>query len=410
MTASKILFLVLDGIADRPCSELGDLTPLMAADAPNLNHYAKTGICGIMDPIAPGIRPGSDTAHLSLLGYPPEKYYTGRGPLEAIGSGILMKEGMIGFRANYATTENGMVTDRRAGRITCTEALSRSIEENVDLSDYDAEITFRSGAGHRAALALKGMDLSDMVSANDPKNENQPSPPIKPLDGSYAAKRTADICNSFVTQADEILKSHPINIERMKKGLPPANTVLIRGAGMMGHYEPFEEKFGIYGSVISAAALIRGIGTAVGLEAVHVEGITGSADSDLDAKLEAAVTEIGRKDFVLVNIKGADESGHDGDAVKKKEFIEKIDIAMGKISIPDECLLLICADHSTPCTIKDHSADPVPIIIHGDGVRVDDVHSYDEISCASGALCRITGGTLMPTLLDLINKTHKYGA
>lgn len=410
MTASKILFLVLDGIADRPCSKLGGLTPLMAADTPNLDRYAKTGICGIMDPIAIGIRPGSDTAHLSLLGYPPEKYYTGRGPLEAIGSGIKMKKGMIGFRANYATLENGMVTDRRAGRISGTDDLSRSVEENADLSEYGVKITFRSGAGHRAALAIEGEDISDMVSTNDPKKENQPSPPVAPLDGSGAAKRTAEICNSFIRQANGILQSHPVNIERIGKGLPSANTVLIRGAGMMGHYEPFEEKYGLSGSVISAAALIRGIGTAVGLEAVHVEGITGSANSDLDSKLKAALVELERKDFVLVNIKGADESGHDGDSVKKKEFVEKIDEAMGRISVPDECLLLICADHSTPCSIKDHSADPVPVIIHGDGVRVDNVSKYDEISCASGGLCRISGGALMPVLLDLINKAHKYGA
>jgi 2,3-bisphosphoglycerate-independent phosphoglycerate mutase len=280
----------------------------------------------------------------------------------------------------------------------------------VDLSEFRAEISFRSGAGHRAALALKGVDLSEMVSTNDPKKENSPSPPVKPLDSSDAARRTAEICNSFIRQADDILASHPLNIERIRKGLPPANTILIRGAGMMGHFEPFEQKYGISGSVISAASLITGIGTAVGLEAVHVDGITGSADSDLDAKLKAAIAEFGRKDFVLVNIKGADESGHDGNAVKKRDFVEKIDESLGRITVPEECLLLICADHSTPCSIKDHSADPVPVIIHGDGVRVDCVSRYDEISCASGGMCRITGDVLMPTLLDLINKAHKYGA
>ncbi len=156
MTAHKVLLLVLDGISDRPCAELGGLTPLQAAHTPVLDSLAQRGACGIMDTISPGIRPGSDTAHLSLLGYPPEKYYTGRGPLEAEGTGIHMEPGMIGFRCNYATLDpGGRVTDRRAGRIHSTDALSQAIQEHVDLSDCGVTFTFRSGAGHRAALAFR---------------------------------------------------------------------------------------------------------------------------------------------------------------------------------------------------------------------------------------------------------------
>ena len=170
MTASKILLLIIDGVGDRPCACLGGKTPLQAAEIPNLDRIAKEGICAIMDPVAPGIRAGSDTAHLSLLGYEPQKYYTGRGPLEAAGVGINMKPGMIGFRANYSTVDDeGLVIDRRAGRIEDTTEISRAVAEGVDLSKYGVTIEFEPGTGHRAALALKGEGLSAAVSTNDPK-------------------------------------------------------------------------------------------------------------------------------------------------------------------------------------------------------------------------------------------------
>ena len=411
MTANKILFIVLDGISDRPCPELGGLTPLAAAKTPVLDKLAAEGCCGIMDTIAPGIRPGSDTAHLALLGYDPHKYYTGRGPLECEGSGIHMEPGMIGFRCNFATlSPQGIITDRRAGRIHDTQALSEAIQKGVDLSGFRVEFSFRSGAGHRAALALKGKGIGHCVSSNDPKEEGVPPLKVKEGKQTQADQKTADICNEFVKQSSEILFKHPINVDRVKKGLNPANIVLMRGAGEMGDFEPFEKRYGLSGSVISAASLITGIGSAVGLEHVHVEGITGSQDSNIAGKITAAQAELKKKDFVLVNIKGADESGHDGLAVQKRDFIRKIDAVLEPLLAQKDCIIIICADHSTPCTIKDHSADPVPVIIRGEGVRMDDVVRFDEYSCAKGGLSRIHGCDLMPTALDLINKAHKYGA
>jgi len=411
MTANKILFIVLDGISDRPCPDLNGQTPLAAAKTPVLDKLAAEGCCGIMDTIAPGIRPGSDTAHLALLGYDPHKYYTGRGPLECEGSGIHMEPGMIGFRCNFATiSKDGIITDRRAGRIHDTAALSDAIQKGVDLSGFRVGFSFKSGAGHRAALALKGKGLGHCVTSNDPKKEGVPPLKVKEGKQTQVDQKTADICNEFVKQSSEILFSHPINIERVKKGLAPANIVLMRGAGEMGDFEPFGKKYGLRGSVISAASLIAGIGSAVGLEHVRVDGITGSQDSNIAGKIAAAQAELRKKDFVLVNIKGADESGHDGLAVQKRNFVEKIDAVLEPLLAQKDCIIIICADHSTPCTIKDHSADPVPVIIRGDGVRMDDVVRFDEYSCAKGGLNRIHGCDLMPIALDLINKAHKFGA
>lgn len=411
MTASKILFIVLDGISDRPCPALGGKTPLSAAKKPVLDKLAAEGICGIMDTISPGVRPGSDTAHLSLLGYDPYKYYTGRGPLECVGTGIDMKAGMIGFRCNYATiSPQGQIIDRRAGRIHDTAVLSKAIQDGVDLSKFGVEFTFRSGAGHRAALALKGEGLGHCVSSNDPKKEGVPPHTINAVRKEEKYEKTATVCNEFIRQATPILFDHPINRERMKNGQNPANIVLMRGAGEMPHLEPFTQKYGLSGSVISAASLITGIGRAVGLPHIEVAGITGSVNSNVKGKVAAAINELKTKDFVLVNIKGADESGHDGLAEQKRDFIAKIDGELEPLLALKDTIIIICGDHSTPCTIKDHSADPVPVLIRGDGVRMDDVVHYDEYHCAHGGLCRITGTALMPIALDLINKAHKFGA
>jgi 2,3-bisphosphoglycerate-independent phosphoglycerate mutase len=411
MTAHRILFVVLDGISDRPCPALNGSTPLVAAETPVLDRLCAEGICGIMDTIAPGIRPGSDTAHLALLGYDPFTSYTGRGPLECEGTGIRMEPGMIGLRCNYATVSaEGKVTDRRAGRIPDTAALSAAIAEGVDLSSFGVTFSFRSGAGHRAALALRGDGLGHEVSSNDPKKDGVLPPAIQPLADTPANRKTAGVCNEFIRQSTAILAGHPVNRERAENGKNPANIVLMRGAGVMPHLVPFPQKYGLEGSVIAAASLITGIGSAVGLSRVDVPGITGSVTSDLPAKVGAAVRELEKKDFVLMNIKGADEAGHDGLAEQKRDFIARADAALEPLLSLDDCIIIVCGDHSTPCTIRDHSADPVPVLIRGDGVRTDDVLQFDEYSCAKGGLNRITGSALMPTALDLINRTHKFGA
>lgn len=411
MTPGKVILLVLDGISDRPCSALGGLTPLQAAETPVLDGIAARGVCGIMDTIAPGIRPGSDTAHLSLLGYPPQEYYTGRGPLEAEGTGIHMEPGMIGFRCNFATADrNGLVTDRRAGRIRETGELSAAIRDRVDLSDLGVEFVFRSGAGHRAALAFRGEGLGYCVSSNDPKTEGVPPAPFLAERDSPADRKTAEALGEFVRRSTEVLSSHPLNSAREKAGLSPANLILVRGAGAMGHYEPFAARFGMRGCVISAATLITGIGMVVGLTHIPVEGATGSVTSNIEGKVSETVKALATYDFVLLNIKGGDEAGHDGHAEEKRDFISRLDRVLAPIADREDCLLVVCADHSTPCSIRDHSADPVPLVIAGEGVRTDPVARFDEISCAGGGLSRIRGESLMPIITDLVNRAHKYGA
>jgi 2,3-bisphosphoglycerate-independent phosphoglycerate mutase len=280
----------------------------------------------------------------------------------------------------------------------------------VDLSKFGVEFIFRSGAGHRAALALKGEGIGHCVTSNDPKKEGVKPLTVSAIKKTPAHEKTAAVCNEFVRQSTKILFEHQMNRDRLAKNLNPANVVLMRGAGEMGNFEPFPAKYGLSGSVISAASLITGIGRVVGLPHVEVPGATGSQGSNVAGKVSAALSELKTKDFVLMNIKGADESGHDGLAEQKRDFIERIDPLLEPLLGLKDTVIIICADHSTPCTIKDHSADPVPVLIHGEGVRADDVMRFDEYACAKGGLNRITGAALMPTALDLINKAHKFGA
>ncbi|HUL61776.1 MAG TPA: 2,3-bisphosphoglycerate-independent phosphoglycerate mutase [Methanocella sp.] len=404
--AHKILLVVLDGASDRP---VGGRTPLAQARKPNMDALAFSGISGIMDTIAPGVRPGSDTSHLALLGYDPHVYYTGRGPFEAAGVGIDVRGGDIAFRVNFATVENGVVTDRRAGRIQDTDALAKAISERVKVPGV--EVIFKRSTGHRAALVLRGPGLSAAISDTDPKKEGNPIKECHATDDTPEAKRTAEVVNSISRQVMEVLDGQPTNRERREKGLPPGNAILIRGAGVVPHIPPFEERYGMKGAVVAAAGLIIGIGKMCGLEYLPVDGEDlDQAPKRVRAKVRRALEALETHDFVLLNIKGADEAGHDGDFDRKARFLEDTDDALGPLKLLQDTLIIITVDHSTPVSIKDHSADPVPVLMHGPGVRVDTVEHYDELVAHRGGLCRIRGMDVMPIALDLVNRTKKYGA
>jgi 2,3-bisphosphoglycerate-independent phosphoglycerate mutase len=404
--ANKILFIVLDGASDRPVE---GRTPLASARKPNMDALAYGGINGIMDTIAPGIRPGSDTSHLALLGYDPYEYYTGRGPFEAAGVGIDVKGGDIAFRVNFATVDDGIVTDRRAGRIDDTDSLAKAINEKVRVPGI--EVIFKRSTGHRAALVLRGKGLSPAITDTDPKKEGNAIKISHATDNAPEAKRTADIVNSISKQVIEVLNDLPVNRQRREKGLPPGNAILIRGGGVVPHIPPFEERYGMKGAVVAAAGLIIGIGKMCGLEHLPVEGEDiEDPPKRVRAKIRRAMDALQTHDFVLLNIKGADEAGHDGDFDRKTRFLEDTDEAFKPFLTLKDTLIIITADHSTPVSLKDHSADPVPVLIHGPGVRLDLVDQYNDLVAYRGGLCRIRGRDTMPIARDLINKTKKLGA
>ncbi len=406
IVASKILLIVLDGGSDRP---VNGTTPLASADTPHLDALANGGINGIMDTVGVGVRPGSDVSHLALLGYDPYKYYTGRGPLEAAGVGIDLKHGDIAFRCNFATVDNGIVTDRRAGRIQDTDGLAKAISEKVKVPGI--EIIFRRSTGHRAALVIRGKGLSPDITDTDPHKEGLPLQECHPLKDSHEAKHTANIVNSISKQAMEVLRDNPVNVERKKHGLLPGNAILLRGSGEMPDIPDFYGKYGMRGTVIASVGLIIGIGKLCGMECHPVGGMSEElSGATVDAKMQKAVAALETHDFVLLNIKGADEAGHDGNFDKKTKFFEEMDVAFKGLLHLQDALIIVTCDHSTPVSARRHTADPVPIVMHGNGVRIDDVGRFNELIAYKGGLHRLKGLDVMPIAMDLLNKTKKFGA
>ncbi|KZX15759.1 2,3-bisphosphoglycerate-independent phosphoglycerate mutase [Methanobrevibacter cuticularis] len=411
----KGIILIMDGLGDRPLKSLGNKTPLQAAKTPNMDKMAEQGINGLMDSIKPGIIPGSDTAHISILGYDPYEVYTGRGPFEASGVGLEIFPGDIAFRCNFSTAdENQIITDRRAGRIRegtkdIIDSLNHMVIEGYD----DVKIIFKESTGHRAVLVLRGNGLSDAVSDADPKKEGNAPKKVVPTDDSPEAKKTADILNKLIIKSYEMIKDHPINKKRIENNQPPANIIIPRGAGAVPEVEPLNEKYNIKSACIAETGLIMGIARFAGMDIIEVDGATGGTDTNLDNISDTIVNHLKGVDynFFLINIDGADEAGHDGNSKEKVEFIEKVDeIVIKKLLDIEDCYIILTADHSTPISVMDHTADPVPMVINGPEVRVDFVKQFSEIEAHKGGLCRIQGSNVMDILMDLMNNSTKFGA
>lgn len=408
----KGIIFVIDGMGDRPMEELGGKTPLESANTPNMDKMVKEGITGIMDTIRPGVRPGSDTAHLTLLGYDPYEVYTGRGPFEAAGVDVDVQPGDVAFRCNFSTADDDLtITDRRAGRIEDgTDKISDTI--NTMKIDDNVEVIFKESTGHRGVLVLRGEGLSDQISDADPKHEGNKPKKVVPLDDTKEAAYTADVVNQFVEKSYEMLKDHPVNQERTANGENPANIILPRGVGAVPEVTPFEEKYGLKAACVAETGLIQGIGKLAGMDIIQIPGATGGIHTDIDSVHKHIVDTIksDKYDFILVNVDGADEAGHDGDTIGKRDFIEKIDPIMKDLNEMDDIVLFVTADHSTPVSVMDHTGDPVPVFIKAPGLRVDDVEEYGERAAAKGGLNRIRGSDVIYIIRDLMNVIPKFGA
>ncbi|HEU13182.1 MAG TPA: 2,3-bisphosphoglycerate-independent phosphoglycerate mutase [Euryarchaeota archaeon] len=402
----KIILLILDGLGDRPLDSLGGKTPLQAARKKNLNALSSMGMVGLLDPISPGIRPGSDTAHLSLLGYDPFKVYTGRGPFEALGLGMELKPGDIAFRGNFATVDDQMrVIDRRAGRIESgTDELAKSLNMEID----GVEIMVKEGVEHRAGVVFRGEGLSPDVTDVDPHEEGRrvlESKPIKP-----EAKRTAEIVNKFIFKSYEILDNHPVNMKRRKEGKKPANIIMLRGAGIVPEIENFNKKYNLKGACIVGVPLLSGLCRLAGMDVLKVPGVTGTVNTNMENKIRYAIDALRDYDFILINIKATDVAGHDGNGNLKKEIIERIDGAVAPLlENLDRVTLMVTGDHSTPCSVKDHTGDPLPVMVVTEGIRRDGIDQFDEISAARGSL-RIRGSDVMNILMNYSERAEKFGA
>lgn len=403
----KILFLVVDGLGDRPSAILNDLTPLEYAETPTLNSLATQGICGLHTTIAPGIPPGSDTAHLALFGYNPHKFYTGRGVFEAAGLGISLQPGDIAFRTNYATIRDEIVVDRRAGRIRDDKGELAKLIDGLHIDG--AQALFKHSVEHRGCLVLRGKNLSHLVTSNDPKREGNPPPEITAKE--EGAEETAKVLRKLIAKVEKTFREHPFNKKRQTQGKFPANTLLVRGASSAVQFPSFEEKFALKGAVcIAGGALYKGASALVGMKVLDVPGATGRVDSDLSAKIKASLKALEENDFVFLHFKGADNEGHDGNFLEKVAYLEKADKALEPVIDRGDLVFALTGDHSTPCGVRDHSADPSPLMIVSSDCLRDSVKEFGERSVITGGLGHIRGVDVMPIIMGIANRTKKFGA
>jgi len=395
----KIIFIILDGLGDRPILSLNNQTPLESAKTPNLDKLAKEGVCGIIQVLKPGVIPHSDDAHLTLFGYDLKREYPGRGPIEAAGIGLKLKQGDVALRSNLETVdENLTVIDRRAGRIESTKPFTEKFD---GIKINNVKFIVKPGTGYRAIIVLRGKNLSDKITDSDPKKVGKKINTIKPSDSSKEAKFTAAVLNKFILKTNEVLKNDPLNKERIKKGLFPGNIFLTRGAGYVKKQTTFKERYGLKACCIAGAGLYKGLGAVLGMDVLKVKGATGLPNTNVKAKFNAAINALKKYDFVFVHVKPTDSLGEDGNVNGKKAFIEKIDEAT-KLLLNRKELIVITADHSTPCECKTHSSDPVPLLIHGENIKPDIVIKFSEKECSSGSLGLVKGKDLMKKIMNLV--------
>jgi 2,3-bisphosphoglycerate-independent phosphoglycerate mutase len=415
LSDKRAVLIVVDGMGDRPLIDHDYKTPLEYANTPNMDRLAKGGLVGLMDPISPGVRPGSDVANLALLGYDPSKYYTGRGSLEALGAGIDLGPNDVAFRVNFATVDDDFrVEDRRAGRIRKgASKLAKSVSEIKIESTPGVKTIFKPTVDHRAVLVMRGEKLSKNVSDTDPGEEGLKLVISRATDGTEEAKRTAAAVNEYVKRSHEALREHPLNQERANDGEKPANIILTRGAGTRPSLPTFKSMFDLRGACITGTALIKGIATAAGIDVMDVRGATGSVKTDYEAKAKAVIEGSRDRNFVLVHVKAPDIAGHDVDFKGKVRALEEVDTLVGHVI--DEVdigtnYVCLTSDHATPVGYGYHTGDPVPIVIGGPDVPASRVLKLSESSASRGNLGRIRGIDVMPIITDLMGRSRLYGS
>ena len=410
---NKILLTIADGLGDRPCAALGGKTPLEYAAKPHLNAIAKNGSSGIMDLHFCGVPVGTDLGHMLLFGYSLQDY-PGRGPIEAFGEGVELQGGDVAFRANFATIDDkDVIIDRRAGRIReKTQLLAATLN---GLKIADVEVIFKEATEHRAVLVLRGPGLSAAVTDSDPKVEGKPYKPVKPKDATPEAKKTADIMNQLLKKFQTLLAEHPVNKERISKQLPPANFILTRGAGLMPHLDKIAEKLGFSAACVAAESTVLGVAKLAGFKTITDKRFTGNIDTDVELKARLAINALKENDFVCLHLKCPDLMGHDNKPEGKVKAVELYDKMLSYVleyvkEITDaNVIIAMAADHSTPCERREHSGDPVPVVIAGSNIRKDQVEEYDEIHAAQGGLNRISGKMFNTMLLDYLEVIKKQG-
>jgi len=397
--------VLLDGCADRPSPSLNYTTPLEAAYTPNLDAIAARSRLGSVITVGKGIAPESDIAVFNMLGYSFREGYPGRGVIEAIGSGLEVRKGDLALRANLASGKSGRIADRRAGRNLSQEEAEQLAKDLNTITLDSARFEFKATISYRGVLVIRGdRPLNAAITNTDPayarvggfgaaKETSGADRVMKcvPESKDVRAARAAKLVNEFTTKAQRVLDASDVNRERVRQGKLPANLVLLRDAGdHLPEPMPFEKKYGLKGTALVEMPAEVGIAKLLGMKMVPIKDM-----KDMSEKARLFSSELKDGAVVYVHIKGPDEFGHDGNARGKKKNIETIDRDFFSTALRrlDEATLAVSCDHATPCTLKRHSADPVPLLISGSGKG--DGRRFSEGAAALGSLGQLKGSEVL---------------
>jgi len=405
----KIGYVLLDGCGDRPVPDLNYTTPLEAAFTPNLDKIATRSRLGSVTTVGRGIAPESDIAVFNMLGYPFEQGYPGRGVIEAVGSGLEVRKGDLALRANLASARGRRIVDRRAGRNLSQKEAELLARDLNSISLDGARFEFRATISYRGVLVIRGEEpLSAAVSNTDPAyarvagfgaaKETSGTDHVTrcvPESKEEGAIMAAKLVNEFTQKAGHVLDSSEVNKERVREGKLPANVVLLRDAGdHLPDPTPFEKMYGMTGTALVEMPAEVGIAKLLGMKMVSIKD-----REDMSEKARLFSTELKDGTIVYVHIKGPDQFGHDGDAKGKKKNIESIDKEFFPAALEhiEDTTIAVSCDHATPCTLKRHSADPVPLLVSGSGRG--DGRRFSEANAALGSLGHLRGGDVLGSVV-----------
>lgn len=399
----KYIVILGDGMSDYRVAQLGNRTPLQCANKPTIDFLAAYGEIGMVKTVPEGISPGSDVANLSVMGYNPKKYYTGRSPLEAVSMGIELSDTDHAFRCNLVTLtidadyESAIMLDYSSDEISTAEAAELMIDLNRHLSSE--EIIFYPGISYRHCMVWSNATGCREMTPPHDILEKSITPYLPTGDKS-------DMLLSMQKRSYEILLNHPVNLDRMARGLRPANSIWLWGEGVKLSIPKFTEKYGITGSVVSAVDLIKGIGLSAGLDSIDVKGATGNIHTNFRGKAEAALKELQNgKDFVYVHVEAPDECGHRFEIENKVKSIEYLDSQvvapiLEGLSEYEDYSILVLPDHPTPLSLRTHTSEPVPYIIYRKSCKKPSgVAGYDEFQALRTGIYIEEGYTLMDRFL-----------
>lgn len=399
----KYVVVLYDGMADYPVPALGGKTPMMCAKKPNMDYLAQRSEVGLIKTVADGLKPGSDVANMSVMGFDPMKFYTGRSPLEAASIGIDMKPSDVSLRCNLVTLseddkpyEEKTIEDYCADDISTEEAeeIIKTIEEELGTDEF----RFYSGVSYRHCLiwANGTTDLGTMTAPHDITG--------KVITDYLSTAENAKPLIEMMKKSYDILKDHPVNLARKAQGKRPANSIWLWGEGTRPAMQSFEEIFGIKGSVVSAVDLIKGIGGCAKMEVAEVEGATGYLDTNFEGKANAALDLLERNDLVYIHFEAPDECGHRNEPENKVKAIEMIDsrvlpILFDGLKKYDDYKIMILPDHPTPIVTRTHASDPVPYLIYHKNNEITGVDTINEETAKATGNYIDFGPGIMPHFL-----------